>query len=301
MQFFYPAKLSAFNCRKEEHLVINFLKTLPQYFIPKSLLSSLLGKLANQSISHQTIIKWFVKSYGVDMSEALHTNINHYKSFNDFFIRELAPNARPINTTPHIMASPVDGCVSQLGAIKSGRIVQAKGRDYSILELLGGLKKQEKLFLEGNFITLYLSPKDYHRVHMPIDGKLLSMTYIPGTLFAVKPCTAESVSNLFARNERLAMLFETNKGPLAVIMVGAMIVGNMATVWQGTLPRTKKIQEWHYPNEQVTDVNFKKGQELGHFKLGSTVILLSGKNFAHHWRASLGPNSSIKMGQQLSE
>lgn len=281
--------------------MINFLKTLPQYLLPKPLLSELIGKLASMKTNHKAAIKWFIKTYDVNMSEAKYPDVEHYKSFNDFFIRELADGIRPIHPTPHQMASPVDGKVSQLGPIKSGRIIQAKGRDYSILELLGGEKTQEKLFLEGNFITLYLSPKDYHRVHMPIDGKLLSTTYIPGDLFAVKPSAVDSVPNLFARNERLVMLFETHKGPLAVIMVGAMIVGNMATVWQGTLPRQKSTQQWHYPNEDLKDVNFKKGQELGHFKLGSTVILLSGRNFAHHWRASLGPNSPIKMGQQLSE
>lgn len=265
------------------------------------MLSDLIGKLANMSSNHHAVIKWFIKTYGVDMSEAKYPDVYHYKSFNDFFIRELADGVRTIHSTPHQMASPVDGRVSQLGPIKSGRIVQAKGRNYSILELLGGKKEQEKLFLEGNFITLYLSPKDYHRIHMPIDGKLLSMTYIPGDLFAVKPSAVESVPNLFARNERLVMLFETQKGPLAVIMVGAMIVGNMATVWQGTLPRQKDIQQWQYPNDSLKDINFKKGQELGHFKLGSTVILLSGRNFTHHWRASLGPSSPIKMGQQLSE
>lgn len=281
--------------------MINFLKTLPQYLIPKSLISAMLGKLADKSMSHQFVIKWFVKHYKVNMQEAKYPDLAHYQSFNEFFIRELDPKVRPIHPTPHLMVSPVDGCVSQLGPIKSGRIIQAKGRDYSILELLGGFKDQEKLFLDGKFITLYLSPKDYHRVHMPIDGKLLSMTYIPGSLFAVKPSAVLSVPNLFARNERLVMLFETAKGPLAVIMVGAMIVGSMSTVWQGDLPRQDKIQQWFYPSNTVSNVDFKKGQELGHFKLGSTVILLSGRNFSQHWRASLGPNSTIKMGQQLTE
>ena len=281
--------------------MINFLKTLPQYLVPKSRLSAMLGKLADKSMSKQSFIQWFVKHYKVNMQEAKYPDLAHYQSFNEFFIRELDRKVRPIHSTPHLMASPVDGCVSQLGKIKSGRIVQAKGRDYSILELLGGFKDQEKLFLDGKFITLYLSPKDYHRVHMPIDGKLQSMTYIPGSLFAVKPSAVLSVPNLFARNERLVMLFETAKGPLAVIMVGAMIVGSMSTVWHGDLPRQDKIQQWFYPNGTLTDVEFKKGQELGHFKLGSTVILLNGRNFSQHWRASLGPNSTIKMGQQLTE
>ncbi len=281
--------------------MIDFLKTLPQYLIPKQFISSLLGRLASQTRGQQAVIKWFVKHYNVNMSEAKHSNISHFKNFNDFFIRELNANARPIDKTAHAMASPVDGCVSQLGTIKSGRIIQAKGRDYSILELLGGIDEQQKLFLEGHFITLYLSPKDYHRIHMPIDGTLQEMTYIPGNLFAVKPSTVNAVPNLFARNERLVMLFETSKGPLAVIMVGAMVVGSMSTVWQGTLTRSSTVVRWQYPSENVKDVQFKKGQELGHFKVGSTVILLTSKNFTHHWRANFGQSSEIKMGQRLTE
>lgn len=280
--------------------MINYLKTLPQYFIPQKALSKLLGHLANQKFGHQQIIKWFIKNYNVDMSEAKHSDIKYYKSFNDFFIRQLKDGARPIEPSKHIMISPVDGKVSQLGKIHAGRIIQAKGRDYSVSELLGNKNAYSSSFNEGSFATLYLSPKDYHRVHMPINGTLKEMTYIPGDLFAVKPSTADTVPNLFSRNERLVMFFETDNGPLALVMVGAMIVGNIATIWQGTLPRSNKIKHWQYPNDSVKNVTFNKGDELGHFKLGSTVVLLTGKKFSHHWHTDLSPNSPIKLGQRIN-
>lgn len=280
--------------------MLNFLKTLPQYLVPQKLLSSILGKLASQGFAHQTVIKWFVKHYQVDMSQAKESDIKHYKSFNDFFIRELKEDARPFDDADNIMVSPVDGKVSQIGKTTAGRIIQAKGRDYSVTELLGGNLTTCDDFMEGKFTTLYLSPRDYHRIHMPIDGTLKEMTYIPGDLFAVKPVTAETVPNLFARNERLVIIFETELGPLALVMVGAMIVGNMSTVWSGELPRSKEVRHWKYPNVKFQNITFKKGQEIGHFKLGSTVILLTSNQATNfNWDDNLNANSPIQLGQSI--
>lgn len=280
-------------------MIINKLRTLPQYLIPQIGLSNLMGKLANQSTLNQIAINWFVKHYQVNMSEAKQPNISHYKTFNDFFTRELKDGTRPFDTASEKLISPVDGMISQIGDIDQGRIIQAKGRDYSVLELLGGQPTQAEPFRDGKFATLYLSPKDYHRVHMPIDGILKSMTYIPGKLFAVKPLTAETVPELFARNERLAMFFETELGPMAVVMVGAMIVGAMKTTWHGKINRSKQIQQWDYSKEKPEKKKYNKGDELGLFQLGSTVILVLPNN-SYQWQDKYSETSTIRMGETLA-
>ncbi len=270
------------------------LRTLGQYIVPQKLLTGTMGALASQSYLHQQAIKWFISHYQVDMSQAEFSDPSHYQTFNDFFIRQLKDNARPIDDASTFV-SPVDGMISQLGDIDNNRLIQAKGRDYTLLDLLAGDEQDATLFEQGQFMTLYLSPKDYHRVHMPCHGILKKMTYVPGKLFAVKPLTAENVPNLFARNERLIILFETENGPVAVVMVGAMIVGNMATTWHGTLKRQSSIDTWSYPEA----TQFNKGQELGHFKLGSTVILLTSQQCPHRWHDALSATDAIQMGQAL--
>lgn len=280
--------------------MLNKLRTLPQYLVPQQLLSATLGKLANQKTLHQAAIKWFVQHYKVNLAEAKESNIINYKSFNDFFIRELKPDARPFDDSENILISPVDGCVSQIGDINSDKIIQAKTKSYSAKNLLGGDANDAAPFIDGKFATLYLAPKDYHRVHMPLDGTLKKMIYIPGKLFAVKPLTAQTINNLFAINERVAIFFDTEMGEMALVMVGAMIVGGMATVWQGQLNRTNQIKQWYYPNEQMTKIAYKKGQEIGHFQLGSTVILLMSAGSTFNWHKDLTPSTKIKMGQTIS-
>lgn len=281
-------------------MIINKLRTLPQYLVPQQFLSYCVGLLASQNKLSQLAINWFIKHYQVNMDEALESNPRSYSSFNDFFIRKLKPNARSIVAGDKVLISPVDGAISQLGQIQDGQLIQAKGQDYSALSLLGGNNSDVLPFLSGEFATLYLSPKDYHRVHMPCNGVLKKMIYIPGRLFAVKPMTAAAVPNLFARNERLAMFFDTEQGPLALVMVGAMIVGSMSTVWHGQVKRGNKIETWHYPNADFSEeLAFKKGDELGYFCLGSTVIILASETMRLSWGESYQASSPIKMGEML--
>lgn len=278
---------------------MNKLKTLPQYCVPQKLLSALAGKFANQNKLHQLAIKWFIKHYQVNMAEALESDPSHYSSFNEFFIRQLKPDVRSFDMSDEILSSPVDGRISQLGKIESGRIIQAKGRHYSMRELIGGNLKDAEQFDDGQFCTLYLSPKDYHRIHMPCKGTLTKMIYLPGKLFAVKPSAVNSVPNLFARNERLAIFFDTAHGPMCVVMVGAMIVGAMATHWQGLLPRSKEPRIWQYPNAAVSETNYSKKDELGYFQLGSTVVLLMSQQAQLQWHEAHQQQSPILLGQTL--
>lgn len=257
------------------------LKVRLQYWLPQHALTRLVGKLASAKAGSLTtaIIRWFIKQYNVNMSEALHSDPKHFATFNEFFVRELKSDLRPVVDDEATLVHPADACVSQFGPITDGQLIQAKGHHYSAQALLGGDAKLAEEFRDGEFATLYLSPRDYHRVHMPCDGTLRQMIYVPGDLFSVNPLTAENVPNLFARNERVVCIFDTKFGPLAQVLVGATIVGSIEMVWAGTMtpPRGNTVYRWDYPAEGVNAIRLKKGQEMGRFKLGSTVINLFAK------------------------
>ena len=261
------------------------IKVRLQYWIPQHGLTRLVGKIASAKAGGLTtaIIRWFIKQYNVNMDEALHSDPTYFKTFNEFFVRELKDGARPVTEGENVITHPADACVSQFGPIQDGKLIQAKGHDYTALELLGGDDQLAKEFADGEFATLYLSPRDYHRVHMPCDGTLRQMIYVPGDLFSVNPLTAENVPNLFARNERVVCIFDTAFGPMAQVLVGATIVGSIEQVWAGTVtpPRGNTVHRWDYPAEGDKAVVLKKGEEMGRFKLGSTVINLFAKDSIH--------------------
>ncbi|HEY3634857.1 MAG TPA: archaetidylserine decarboxylase, partial [Caldimonas sp.] len=249
-------------------------KVLPQYVLPKRGLTAFAGRVASRERGATTtrLVRWFVRKYGVDLSEALESDPAAYASFNDFFTRALKPGARPIANADLIC--PVDGTISQFGRIEQDQILQAKGHRYSTAALVGGDPALAARFHDGSFATLYLSPKDYHRIHMPCDGTLVRMVHVPGALFSVNPTTARGVPGLFARNERVVCVFESAAvGVFVLTLVGATIVGSMATVWHGTVnpPRGRRVRDWHYPEREVA---LRKGEEMGRFMLGSTVVLL---------------------------
>lgn len=275
-----------------KHLFIFF-----QYCVPQHLISRLAGKLASSKNTRikMMLINFFMNRFGIDLSEAEIEDPNQFESFNDFFCRALKAGARPI--AGDSIVSPADGCFSQVGSIKAGRVFQAKGHDFDTDELLANAELA-KHFEDGEFATIYLSPKDYHRVHLPIAGTLKSMTYIPGDLFSVNTVTTESVPRLFARNERAVCLFETDIGPVAVILVGAMIVAGIETVWGGQVAPapTRHIQHWHYDEEQ----RFEAGDEIGRFKLGSTVVMLFPKG-SLTWMDTATAEGEIKMGQAIAK
>ncbi|MBX2809993.1 MAG: phosphatidylserine decarboxylase [Cellvibrionaceae bacterium] len=277
----------------------NFLFIFCQYLIPQHLLSRLIGKLADAKTVwfKDRLIAWFIQHYQVDMQQAAEPDPTSYSNFNDFFTRALACDQRPIAADHHAIISPADGCISQIGRIQQGRIFQAKGQQYSLLELLGGQRQWAQHLHDGHFATIYLSPRDYHRVHMPFDGTLERMIHIPGDLFSVNSVTASHVPRLFARNERLVCLFTTQQGPMAVILVGAMIVASIETAWAGLVtPVKRQIRQWEYGHKQV--IHLQKGDELGRFKLGSTAIVLTGPNMVQ-WQTTLMADSPIKMGEAI--
>ena len=249
------------------------LSVLPQYFLPKLALTRFAGRVARNEVGRYTpqIIRWFVRKYGVDMQEAQEPDLGSYRSFNDFFTRALRDGARPLADVDFVC--PVDGAISQFGAIEHDQIFQAKGHRYSTTAMVGGDAALAALFDHGTFATLYLSPRDYHRIHMPCAARLLRMIYVPGTLFSVNPTTARGVPGLFARNERVVCVFESEQGPLVLALVGATIVGSMQTTWHGVVnaSRSGKVREWRYDDQQIV---FKKGEEMGRFLLGSTVVML---------------------------
>ncbi|NVK21264.1 MAG: phosphatidylserine decarboxylase [Kangiellaceae bacterium] len=277
------------------------LKVLLQYLIPQHGISLLMGKIAeskNPSIKN-TFINWFIKKYGIDMSIAERQTAQEFETFNDFFTRSLKPEMRPIAEGDDVIVNPADGKTSQLGPIEDGFIFQAKGHRYSAKTLLGGDEALAKPFANGEFATVYLAPKDYHRLHMPIDGKLTKMLHVPGKLFSVNPLTARNVPNLFARNERVVAMFDTEIGPMAMVLVGATIVGSIETVWHGTVtpPTREGVKVWDYQGDDA--ISLKKGQEMGRFKLGSTVILLFPKNTVE-WANNMKAYAPTVMGQQLA-
>ncbi|MBA2652039.1 MAG: phosphatidylserine decarboxylase [Tatlockia sp.] len=279
-------------------MLTDHLKTIPLFILPKHGLTNFAGLMANIKISaiKNWLIRDFIQRYEVNMAEASEENPENYSCFNEFFIRHLKPECRPLAKADII--SPVDGSVSELGQIKEGQILQAKGRYYTVAELLACDAEQSRQFNKGCFATLYLSPKDYHRVHMPIDAQLKEMIYVPGKLFSVQPRTARVIPQLFARNERLVCFFETKLGPMAMVLVGATIVGAIGTRWQGDLKRSRKIQKLDLSSLEAKSF-IKQGEEMGYFKLGSTVILLFAEGKEIHWQESLKAESSICYGQSM--
>ncbi|HMO45354.1 MAG TPA: archaetidylserine decarboxylase [Rubrivivax sp.] len=278
------------------------LAVLPQYLLPKGLLTRAAGRLAagQHGAATTRVIRWFVARYGVDMNEAAEPDIAAYASFNDFFTRALKPDARPLARAD--LVCPVDGSISQFGRIRGRQIFQAKGHDYSTAALLAGDEALAGCFDDGHFATLYLSPKDYHRIHMPCAGRLQRMLHVPGALFSVNPATARGVPGLFARNERVVCLFEGEHGPFVMVLVGATIVGSMATVWHGVVnpPRPGHVREWRYDgNGGEAPVALAQGGEMGRFLLGSTVVLLfprDGLQFNPAWM----PGGAIRMGEMMA-
>jgi phosphatidylserine decarboxylase len=274
-------------------------KVLPQYLLPKRGLTAFAGRVASRERGATTtrLVRWFVRKYGVDMSEAAVSEIGAYASFNDFFTRALKPGARPLADADLIC--PVDGTISQFGRIEHDQILQAKGHRYSTTALVGGDLTLAARFHDGSFATLYLSPKDYHRIHMPCDGTLTRMIYVPGALFSVNPTTARGVPGLFARNERVVCVFDSDRvGSFVLTLVGATIVGSMATVWHGTVnsQRIRRTRDWLYPERKVS---LKQGDEMGRFMLGSTVVLLfpeRGLRFNPQWQ----PGRAIRLGEAMA-
>jgi phosphatidylserine decarboxylase len=273
------------------------IAVLVQYLLPKQLLTELAGKLAGIAGGGltQAVIRWFVKRYGVNMNEADQPNVESYASFNEFFTRPLRRGARPLAAAAFV--SPVDGAISQLGPIKRDQIFQAKGHSYSTTALLGGDSEMAAHFENGVFATLYLSPKDYHRIHMPCAGRLTQMVHVPGDLFSVNPTTARGVPGLFARNERVVCVFESAFGPFVLVLVGATIVGSMQTVWHGLVnpPRPGKVRRWQYADQNI---ELAQGAEMGRFLLGSTVVMLFPQNVIELNPAWL-PTGPIRMGEAM--
>lgn len=269
-----------------------------QYLLPQHLLSRLAGCVADCRWPwlKNAFINWFVKRYQVDMSEAVQEEPTAYACFNDFFTRALKDGARPIDPAADSVLCPADGAISQLGAIEHGRIFQAKGQSFSALELLGGDPGHAALFQGGQFATVYLSPRDYHRVHMPLGGVLREMIYVPGKLFSVNRNTAENVPELFARNERVVCLFDTDAGPMAVVLVGAMIVASVETPWAGLVaPPRRQLRAEQYGRAAP---KLSRGEEMGRFKLGSTAIVLFGPGRTR-WDNSLQAGDAVRMGQNM--
>ncbi len=279
-----------------------------QYIAPKQLMTALAGKLAHLKLGVLTtrFIAWFVARYQVNMQEAANADIASYTTFNEFFTRPLKTSARPITQSNFIC--PVDGAISQFGKVEKDQIFQAKGHQYTTNMLVGNQSDLAKKFENGLFACLYLSPKDYHRIHMPCDGKLLSMTYVPGKLFSVNPLTAQNIPSLFAINERVVCEFQSEQhGRFVMVLVGATIVGSMATVWHDTAdgtnskiinpPRTKNIRSWHYSEKNIV---LKQGDEMGRFLLGSTVVMLFEKDtftFNSEWQ----PAKKIMLGEKMGD
>ncbi|WP_228125128.1 archaetidylserine decarboxylase [Candidatus Methylospira mobilis] len=269
-----------------------------QYLLPHHLLSRGMHALARcqNTALKNALISRVVKLYGVNVGEALEPDPLAYPSFNAFFTRALKLGARPLDPTPGAILCPADGAVSQLGDINDGTIFQAKGHSYSVTELLGGDAGLAQPFLDGKFATIYLSPRDYHRLHMPLSGRLRDMQHVPGRLFSVNAATARNVPRLFARNERVAAFFDTEAGPMALVLVGAIFVSSIETVWHGevTPPSSSTVRRWHYDD----GVRLEQGAEIGRFNMGSTIIVLLGKQ-AGNWLEGLGAGDSVRMGQLL--
>lgn len=273
------------------------LAVLPQYFLPKYLLTAFAGLVANDVGGARTtrLINWFVNKYQVNMAEAANSDTASYASFNEFFTRALRAGVRPLTTSAY--ACPVDGAISEFGEIKDDQIFQAKGHYFSTTALVGGDAELAAKYKNGQFANIYLSPRDYHRIHMPCDGRLKRMIYVPGELFSVNPTTARGVPGLFARNERVVCVFDSPAGEFILVLVGATIVGSMQTAWHGIVnpPRGKQVREWTYEGQ---DIQLKKGEEMGRFLLGSTVVMLFTKDsmrFNPQWQ----PAGAVRLGEEM--
>jgi phosphatidylserine decarboxylase len=273
-----------------------FLKLL-FYVLPHHAISRVVYQITRlRGPQVKPMINWFVKKYGVNMDDAEESETGYYQTFNEFFTRSLKPGLRPVVPGENTLACPCDGKVSQSGPIRSGAIMQAKGHAYSVLELLGGDKAMAAEFADGCFTTIYLAPHDYHRMHMPLDAKLLRMIHVPGRLFSVAEWTVQEIPRLFARNERLACSFETASGPMVMVLVGAINVSAIETVWSGPVvpPRARKISEFDYSH---TSKKIDKGAEMGRFNMGSTVILLTSNKV--EWLPHIEAGYAVKMGQLI--
>jgi phosphatidylserine decarboxylase len=283
--------------------LLDQLKSWPLALLPHQLLSRLVRSVTRwQTVGFKnSLIKLFIRHFKVDMNDAEAGRAEDYSDFNHFFTRALKPAARHFPDDPRSIVSPVDGRVSQAGDITAGCLVQAKGRDYALAALLGGDSGQEALFRDGRFVTLYLSPRDYHRIHMPCPGTLFETTYIPGRLFSVAPHTTRAIPGLFTRNERLVCLFETPAGPMALIMVGAIFVSCMETVWSGIVnPRmAMSVEKTVFDQSGKQVIQFQRGDEIGRFNMGSTVILLYGAGMVE-WVDSLQAGESLQLGQTIA-
>lgn len=278
-------------------MVKDLLKVLPHYMLPKRALTRLAGLLANvrSPLIKNALIRQFIWQYKVNMAEAKEENFAKYSSFNDFFIRYLKPQSRTLAKAD--IVSPVDGFISEFGGIEQGQILQAKKHYYTVTDLLVCDQAMSEQFNGGCFATFYLSPKDYHRVHMPLDAHLKEMIYVPGKLFSVKPTTVRGIPRLFARNQRLIAFFDTQAGLMAMVLVGATIVGAISCRWQGELKRSRKKQFFSYKNSPF----IHKGEEMGYFKLGSTVVLLFANGSRVHWQDHLKKGAAIRYGQALAD
>ncbi len=278
----------------KDRFLTNLLRVLPQHA-----LSGLMYRATRITWKpfKNVLIQEVVNRYAVDMFEAENPRPTSYASFNAFFTRSLKPDARPVAAEPDAVASPADGKINQAGYIHDGKLLQAKGRNFSLLQLLGGSYNLSSDFAEGGYATIYLSPRDYHRVHMPVTGRLREMIFVPGTLFSVSEATTQLVPGLFARNERLICIFDTAAGPMAVILVGAIFVGSMETVWAGEVRGPAgEPTTWLYSGEER--IVLKKGEEMGRFNMGSTVITLFGRNRVT-WDPALQPGVRVRMGQKI--
>ncbi|MDD5268169.1 MAG: archaetidylserine decarboxylase [Methylococcales bacterium] len=277
------------------------LTTLPQYILPHHALSRMMSKLTHceNKIWKNLFIKLIIRHFGVNMDEAQEPDINAFLSFNDFFTRTLKPGVRPLTTELNAIACPADGSVSQAGNITGGKIFQAKGKSFTTLDLLGGSAERAEPFNNGVFTTIYLSPKDYHRLHMPLTGTLREMVHIPGRLFSVNTATTNSVPGLFARNERVAAIFDTDAGPMALVLVGAIFVSSIETVWHGvvTPPSVTSVRSWQYQDNAPT---LKIGEEMGRFNMGSTIIILFAKDKAQ-WDSDFTADKVVKLGEKIGK
>ncbi len=272
-----------------------------QYLLPQHFLSKIMHILTRCETRwwKNLQIKGVIQHYGVNLADAVETNPKSYPSFNHFFTRALKAAARPIPDDANTIISAADGAISQIGTLKQSAILQAKGKSFSVMDLLGGDIKRATAFIGGSFATIYLSPKDYHRLHMPYAGQLKEMIHVPGRLFSVNPTTTENVPNLFARNERVVAIFETEIGSMALVLIGAIFVASIETVWHGvvTPPSSNTIRTWDYTDNPI---HLERGAEMGRFNMGSTIIALFCKN-SICWSEELNADSPILMGQSLGQ
>ncbi len=279
----------------------NTLVELSQTLLPHHLLSQFVSKFTHcENVTWKNFLtRQIIQRYGVNMDEAATSDLNTFKSFNDFFTRELKPGARPLTTERGAISSPADGVVSQAGKIESGDIFQAKGKSFTVTDLLGGDSQRAEKFNDGEFTTVYLSPKDYHRLHMPISGTLREMVHVPGRLFSVNGATTEAVNGLFARNERVVAIFDTEIGQMALVLVGAIFVSSIETVWHGvvTPPTIKTVRSWQYETDAPI---LKMGAEMGRFNMGSTIIVLFEKN-KMNWNATFTAGKAVKVGEKIGQ